>query len=207
LKTTNKRASAGSLSRGTTLRALIVWAVRAGPATQQSGQVAGSGTSAQVSRPFEKTAHSPRPLNSFVRRGGCFEDGDGSGRAACLGNGRGCYVADPASAVKMAFNVGPRFNFPILASKSLSDKTVLCVALPALCTILNPQPQITMSRQATVQLDNAPATGGLVDSGSTVAANVRSAWQTDSIFIRFVADISWCLRASDAVSWLTNHNW
>jgi len=117
LKTTNKRASAGWLSRGTTLRALIVWAVRAGPATQQSGQVAGSGTSAQVSRPFEKTAHSPRPLNSFVRRGGCFEDGDGSGRAACLGNRRGCYVADPASAVKMAFNVGPRFNFPILASK------------------------------------------------------------------------------------------
>ena len=112
-------------------------------------------------------------VDSFVRRGGCFEDGDGSGRAACLGNGRGCYVADPASAVKMAFNVGPRFNFPILASKSLSDKTVLCVALPALCTILNPQPQITMSRQATVQLDNAPATGGLVDSGSTVAANVR----------------------------------
>jgi hypothetical protein len=27
-------------------------------------------TSAQVSGPFEKTAHSPRPLNSFARRGG-----------------------------------------------------------------------------------------------------------------------------------------
>jgi hypothetical protein len=117
------------------------------------------------------------------------------------------YVADPASAVKMRLRVGPQFDFPILASKSLADKTVMCVALPALCAVVNPTPQISVSRQATAQLDNVPAAGGLVDGSSTVAANVRSAWQTDSIFIRFVADIAWCLRADNAVAWLTNVNW
>jgi hypothetical protein len=117
------------------------------------------------------------------------------------------FVADPASAVKMTFNVGSQFKFPILASKALADKTVMAVALPALCATINPTPQIVVSGEATVQTDTAPAAGGLVDGSSTVATNVRSAWQTDSIFIRFVADVSWCLRADNAVSWMTNVSW
>jgi hypothetical protein len=107
----------------------------------------------------------------------------------------------------MSFKCGPQFSYPILASKALSDKTVMAIALPALACVVNPQPLITSSRQGTVQTDNVPAAGGLVDSGGTVAAPVRSLWQSDSIGIRFVADVAWCLRADGAVSWLTNHNW
>jgi hypothetical protein len=117
------------------------------------------------------------------------------------------FVADPSTATKMMMNVGPRFSFPILASKSLAAKTVMAIALPALCAVLNPTPQITVSSQAAVQLDNAPAAGGLVDGSSTVATNVRSAWQTDSIFIRFVADIAWALRADGACAWMQGCNW
>jgi len=130
-----------------------------------------------------------------------------AGAVAGVGGLDLAFVADPASAVKMSFNVGPQFNFPVLASKSLADKTVLCVALPALCATINPRPQISTTNQATIQMDNAPAAGGLVDSGGTVDSSIRSAWQTDSIFIRFIADVAWALRADGAVSWLTNHNW
>jgi hypothetical protein len=120
-----------------------------------------------------------------------------AGAVASVGGLDLAFVADPASAVKMAFNVGPQFNFPILASKALADKTVICVALPALCATINPTPQISVSREATIQMDNAPAAGGLVDGSSTVATNVRSAWQTDSIFVRFIADISGaCVRTA-----------
>jgi len=57
-------------------------------------------------------------------------------------------VADPASAVKIAFKAGPQFSFPVLASKSLSDKTVLAIALPALCAVINPTPQIGRKKAA-----------------------------------------------------------
>ena len=94
------------------------------------------------------------------------------------------FVADPASAAKISFNVGPRFNFPVFASSSLSAETILCVALPALCAVINPAPLITVSGQATVQLDSAPAAGGLISGDSTVAADVRSFWQSDTIGVR-----------------------
>ena len=115
------------------------------------------------------------------------------------------FVADPASAVKMQFNVGPRFNFPILASGSLAAKTVMAVALPGLCAVINPTPQITASSAATVHMDTAAAqiaTGGTLTSG-----DVRSLWQTDSIGLRFVADVSWCVRADNAVAWMASVNW
>ena len=90
--------------------------------------------------------------------------------------------------MKLAFSVGPQFQFPILSSGSLAAKTLVAIALPGLCIGLNPQPRIEISTQATIQMDTSPAAGGLIDSGSTIAANVRSGWQSDSIFIRFVAE-------------------
>jgi hypothetical protein len=112
------------------------------------------------------------------------------------------FVADPKSAVKMAFNVGPKFTFPILASKSLSAGTVLCIAVPALCAIIDPTPEISVSNAATVEMVDAPSTGGVMAGDP-----VRSFFQTDTIGIKFETKMSWCLRADNAVAWMTSINW
>jgi hypothetical protein len=117
------------------------------------------------------------------------------------------YIADPKSAVKLLFGVGPQFQFPILSSGGLSAGTLICIAVPALCVTIDPQPEISASAQATVQMDTAPQAGGLVDSGGSVGASIRSFYQTDVIGIRFITNISWCLRASNAISWVTGVNW
>jgi hypothetical protein len=117
------------------------------------------------------------------------------------------YIADPKSAVKLKFAVGPQFDFPILASNALAAGTLVCIALPALCIGFNPQPLIEASPNATVQMDTAPQAGGLIDGSSTAATNVRSGWQTDSIFVRFLAEAAWCLRASNAIAWTESVNW
>jgi hypothetical protein len=53
--------------------------------------------------------------------------------------------------------------------------------------------RIEVSRAGTIQLDTGPA-ALLVDSSSSVAAGVRSAWQTDTTFIRFVSMLTWAAR-------------
>jgi hypothetical protein len=129
-----------------------------------------------------------------------------AGAVAGVGGLNIAFVADPASAVKMQFNVGAQFTFPIFASKSLAAKTVICIAIPALCGVINPTPQIRTSSQATVHMDTsatAIATGGTLASGG----EVRSLWQTDTIGIRFIADVAWCLRADNSVAYLTGVNW
>jgi hypothetical protein len=77
------------------------------------------------------------------------------------------YVCDPKSAVKLLFSVGSQFPFPIFSSGSLAAGTLLCVASPALCAVIALQPLISVSNQATMQLDTAPVQ--LVDGSSTVA--------------------------------------
>src|SRR5262245_4269414 len=71
-----------------------------------------------------------------------------AGAVAGVGGLDLAFVADAASAVKMNFNVGPRFNFPILPSKALADKTVICISLLALRVVVNPSRRIAAANSA-----------------------------------------------------------
>src|SRR5262249_22737880 len=106
-----------------------------------------------------------------------------SGAVAGVGGLDLAFVADAASAVKMTFNVGPSFSFPMLSSNALADKTVLCIALPALCAVINPVPRIDYSTQAALHMDTAAA--AIATGGTIATGDIRSLWQTDSIAIRF----------------------
>lgn len=119
---------------------------------------------------------------------------------APLGGLNLAYVASPEEAVKISLGAGPQFKLPVLASAGLAAKTVVCVALPALVSATDIAPRIEAARDATMHFDTAP--GDI--SGSTP---VRSLYQTDEISVRLTMFVSWGLRATGAIAYVTGVNW
>ena len=58
-----------------------------------------------------------------------------------------------------------------------------------------------------MHLDDNPQHIGMPGTPPTVAVPSQSMWQTDSLAIRLIIDVSWCLRAPNSVSWVTNVTW
>jgi hypothetical protein len=69
-------------------------------------------------------------------------------------------------------------------------------------------PRFDVSDQATLHLeDSAPLAIGTAGAPPTVAAPVRSLFQTDSMALRMVMDLNWGLRRAGVVAWTTAVTW
>ena len=66
-----------------------------------------------------------------------------------------------------------------------------------------------MSRDtATLHMeDTTPLAIGTVGSPNTVAAPVRSLWQTDTVGIRMIQPMNWTLRRSGVLAWTQSVTW
>jgi hypothetical protein len=131
-----------------------------------------------------------------------------AGAVAAVGGLNLAFVASPAEAVKIVLRAGPDFKFPVLASGGLAAGIVMCVALPALVSAIDPAVRFEVSKEATIHAeDSSPLAIGTPGSPNTVAAPVRSLWQTDCISWKVLLSISWGLRAANAVSWTSSVTW
>jgi hypothetical protein len=137
--------------------------------------------------------------------------GDLAQAVAGVGGMNIAFVAAPGEAVKIAFAAGPDFKFPVFASGGLAAGFVVCVALPALVSAVDPSVRFDVSTEALVHMeDTTPLAIGTAGSPNTVAAPARSVWQTDCIAFRLILEASWGLRvatASTAVAWTSGVTW
>jgi Phage capsid family len=120
------------------------------------------------------------------------------------------FVASPAQALRIALRAGPDFNsrFPVLASGQLDPGMVMCVALNALVSAIDPAVRFDLTRESTIHLeDTSPLAISSVASPNTVAAPTRSLWQTDCVGFRLRLEASWGLRTSGAVAWTEDVTW
>src|SRR5262249_49918656 len=124
------------------------------------------------------------------------------------------FIANPAQAVKLVLRAGPDFNakFPVLASNGIAAGTVMAVAVNALAVGADPVPRFEQSNQATVHMeDSSPAqiVGGTTPPPTLaqIAVPVRSDWQSDCVSVRLIMKVSWGLRASGAVAFVSNVTW
>jgi len=115
------------------------------------------------------------------------------------------FVASPGEAVKILGSVGPRFNFPVLASSGLPAKTVACFAPIAIVAAADPQPTIRESREAVVDMQTAPSdiTGG----SPSPAIHAVSMFQVDSSAFALVFDVTWGLLNPGGAAWMSGVNW
>jgi hypothetical protein len=114
-------------------------------------------------------------------------------------------VGDPGTAEKLKDRVGPKFDTPIFGSNGVAANSLVCVAVNALVSVLEAAPRVDTRRGVATHLNTVPAE--IVTSGGVMATPIKSAFQTDSVAIRFIADVAWALRAPGAIAWIQNITW
>jgi hypothetical protein len=115
------------------------------------------------------------------------------------------FICSPAQAT--ALKMLPNFPFEVLSSSSLAAKTVICVASNCVASAIDPAPRFSMAKEATVHMETVPLAIGTAGSPPTVAAPTRSLFQTDSIGLRMIMEVSWGLRSATGLAWMVNVLW
>jgi hypothetical protein len=128
-----------------------------------------------------------------------------------LGSAVGAVASGPityVAAIPQALAINIRslgtFKDMVLPSAALAPGMVLCIADAALAAAVEGPPQIDASRMAELHRETAPLP---IVSGATMVTPVGSIFQVDSVALRLRWPISWALRASGAVAWMTGVNW
>lgn len=93
---------------------------------------------------------------------------------------------------------------PVLASPMVNSTDLLAVATDALAVAIAPEIAIETSKGALIhQEDTAPLAIASPGSPPTIAAPVRSLFQTDSVGLKLRLPVTWTKRHAAAVAWLT----
>lgn len=119
------------------------------------------------------------------------------------GNGNLTFLASPAQWAAMTLR-SARSIAPVLPSASLPAGTVICAALNAVVSVIDP-PRIETTSGGAVHEETQPL--ALVDGSGVLAAPQRSYFQTDSSSIRLIMNVAWGLRAAGALSWMQSVTW
>lgn len=122
-------------------------------------------------------------------------------------------VMNPAQGLAISMMDGPTNNanwfqpirdrVTIIESEHATAGRLIALRNSDFATALGDMPEFEMSNQATIHMEDTTPLE-IVESGSpdVVAAPVRSFWQTDSMGIRMVMDISWTMARSGVVHWI-----
>jgi hypothetical protein len=128
----------------------------------------------------------------------------GSKLAPVAGNGNIVLVASPDAAVALRLRLYTE-EWPVLTTAQLPAKTVMMVAVNAIVSAIEGAPQIDASAHAELAPDTIPQE--IVTAGGTVAIAATSPFQMDKVALRLRWPITWALRASNGLAWMTNVNW
>jgi hypothetical protein len=103
---------------------------------------------------------------------------------------------------------GQKFNCSFIVSQNVPVGTVVAVDAYEFATATGDTPRLAISNEATLhEEDTAPLAIGTPGAPATVAAPVRSLFQTDSIAIRLTLYVSWVMRRPGMVQWIATVGW
>ena len=99
-------------------------------------------------------------------------------------------------------------GYPVIQSSNVTADMMLLVDAADFVSVTGDTPRFDVSDQATVHMeDTTPLAISTVGSPNTVAAPVRSLWQTDCIGVRMLLDLNWGLRRTGTVAWTQTMTW
>jgi hypothetical protein len=124
--------------------------------------------------------------------------------APVMGNGNIVLIASPDAAVALHLRLYTE-EWPVLTSAQLPAKTVIMVAANAIVSAVDGAPMVDASSQTAFVRDTVPQE--IVTAAGTPATSVGSVYQTDEVLLRLRWPISWALRSSNALAWMTGVNW
>lgn len=132
------------------------------------------------------------------------------------------FIMNPVQAlsISMTQNAGGDFPFaagiergtiqgyPVIFSATVTAGTVFLVDAADFFSATGDEPRFDVSDQATLHLeDTTPLAIGTAGTPNTVAAPVRSLWQTDTLALRAIYDMNWSMRRAGSVAYTTSVTW
>ena len=123
--------------------------------------------------------------------------------SAVAGNSQIVFIASAAQA--LALNMLPRFPYVALTSASLAAKTVVAVASNAIVSAMDATPRFKISSESTVVMDDVGAP--VSTSPGVYGSPTRSNWQTDTLSLRMIAEVSFALRSASGLAWMSPVLW
>jgi HK97 family phage prohead protease/HK97 family phage major capsid protein len=104
-------------------------------------------------------------------------------------------------------NAGTFAGFPVIVSPNVTADTLFLVDAADLVSASG-EPRFDVSDSATVHMeDTTPLAISSSGTPNTVAAPVRSFWQTDTLGIRMIMPLNWAMRRTGMVAYITGTTW
>lgn len=126
-------------------------------------------------------------------------------------------VMHPAQARKLAMLPGPdgtfgwsdKFmsEFKVVRSTHATAGRLIALRGSDFITAAGDAPQFEMSNSAVVHMEDSAPAEIVSGTGPTTADPVRSFWQTDTVGVRMVMDVSWKMRRAGMVRWIDGTTW
>lgn len=127
-------------------------------------------------------------------------------------------LMNPAQARSVRMMAGPNASgfgwanqfladFRVVVSTSITAGTVIAVDTADFVTSTGDAPMFETSDQATIHMEDSPTALSAVATPNTVAAPIRSMFQTNSVALKMTMDVSWAMRRSGMVQWIENVTW
>ena len=115
-------------------------------------------------------------------------------------------IAAMPQAVKLMATIGPKFNFHIIASTALPTGTVAVLEIASFVSGFGSTAEFNTTKVGALHMeDTTPA--DIVSAGGTVAAPVKSLYQTDAIGLKTRLWATWGLRAAGHAQWIQGVTW
>jgi hypothetical protein len=103
---------------------------------------------------------------------------------------------------------GTLLGYPVITSNTIAADTMLLVDAADFVSVTGDTPRFDVSDTATIHLDDTtPLQISTTGSPNTVAAPVRSLWQTDTIGVRMLLDLNWGMRRTGVIAWTQTMTW
>jgi hypothetical protein len=99
-------------------------------------------------------------------------------------------------------------GYPVIQSATVPADMMFLLDAADFVSVTGDTPRFDVSNQATLHMeDTTPLAIASTGSPNTVAAPVRSLYQTDSIGVRMLMDLNWGLRRTGIVAWTQTMTW
>jgi Phage capsid family len=121
------------------------------------------------------------------------------------GNAPIILIASPERTMKVRLRAPRDLPVEILASGAVGDDELLAIASNAVASAVDPVPRFDISNETLLHLDDAaPLPISSTGTPNSVAAPIRSMWQTDTTGLRLIMEVSWGLRHTSGLAWIDN---
>ncbi|MFT8245206.1 phage major capsid protein [Roseomonas sp. BN140053] len=132
------------------------------------------------------------------------------------------WIMNPVQAVSISLtqNAGGDFPFqaelsngllqgyPVIQSPTVAAGMVLLVDAADFVSVTGDEPRFDVSDQATLHMeDTTPLAISATGTPNTVAAPIRSLFQTDTLAVRMILPMNWTLRRAGVVAWTQSVSW